>query len=108
MRQNRHQRRAAGGACRGSVNLGEQILLFNVERGVERPRRVAHPMLTTRETEVLYWLARGKTNRDFGDILKMSPRTVSKHLEHIYEKLGVETRAAATARALQDLLVHPS
>lgn len=91
----------------GSVNLGEQILLFNVERGVERPRRVAHPMLTTRETEVLYWLARGKTNRDIGDILEMSPRTVSKHLEHIYEKLGVETRAAATARALQDLLVHP-
>ena len=46
---------------------------------------------------MLAWLAKGKTNRDIADILGMSPRTVNKHLEHIFEKLGVETRAAAAA-----------
>lgn len=55
--------------------------------------------LTPRETEVLAWLAKGKTNRDIADILGMSHRTVNKHLEHIFEKLGVETRAAAAALA---------
>jgi DNA-binding CsgD family transcriptional regulator len=56
-------------------------------------------ILTQRETEVLNWLAKGKTNRDIADILGMSPRTVNKHLEHIYVKLGVETRTAAVAVA---------
>jgi DNA-binding CsgD family transcriptional regulator len=53
--------------------------------------------LTQREREVLEWLAKGKTNRDIADILGLSPRTVDKHLEHIYIKLGVETRTAAAA-----------
>jgi DNA-binding response OmpR family regulator/DNA-binding CsgD family transcriptional regulator len=56
--------------------------------------------LTAREAEVLHWVARGKTNRDIGDILGTSPRTITKHLEHVFEKLGVETRTAAAARAL--------
>jgi len=55
--------------------------------------------LTGRETEVLLWVARGKTNRDIAEILGMSPRTVNKHLEHVFEKLGVETRTAAAAAA---------
>jgi DNA-binding CsgD family transcriptional regulator len=50
---------------------------------------------------VLYWVAKGKTNRDIGDILGASPATVKKHLERIHEKLGVETRTAAAALALQ-------
>jgi len=54
--------------------------------------------LTQREMVVLEWVAHGKTNRDIGEILNMSPRTVNKHLEHIYEKLGVETRTAAGAQ----------
>ena len=54
--------------------------------------------LTQREMAVLEWVAYGKTNRDIGEILSMSPRTVNKHLEHIYEKLGVETRTAAGAQ----------
>jgi len=54
--------------------------------------------LTRRELDVLEWVAKGKTNRDIGDILGMSPRTVNKHLEHIYAKLGVETRTAAVAQ----------
>ena len=56
--------------------------------------------LTTREAEVLYWVAKGKTNRDIGDILGMSPATVKKHLEHVFEKLGVETRTAAAGLAM--------
>ena len=56
--------------------------------------------LTLREAEVLYWVAKGKTNRDIGDILGTSPATVKKHLEHVYEKLGVETRTAAAAIAM--------
>lgn len=59
--------------------------------------------LTLREAEVLYWLSCGKANRDIADILGMSPRTVNKHLEHIYEKLGVEARAAAVAMAVRTL-----
>jgi len=49
------------------------------------------------------WIAKGKTNRDVGEILGMSPRTVNKHLEHVFEKLGVETRAAAAALASREL-----
>ena len=56
--------------------------------------------LTAREAQVLYWVVKGKTNRDIGDILGTSPRTVTKHLEHIFEKLGVETRTAAAAVAM--------
>lgn len=58
--------------------------------------------LTQRETEVLTWVARGKTNKDIADILGLSPRTVNKHLEHAYVKLGVETRTAAAAFVTTD------
>ena len=57
--------------------------------------------LTAREAEVLYWLAKGKTNRDIGDILGTSPATVKKQLEHVYQKLGVETRTAAASLAMK-------
>jgi len=57
--------------------------------------------LTAREAEILMWISRGKTNREIGMILDSSPRTVNKHLEHIFEKLGVTTRSAAVSKALQ-------
>ncbi len=57
--------------------------------------------LTTRESEVLLWLGRGKSNRDIAEILALSPRTVNKHLELIYAKLGVENRAAAAGIAVR-------
>lgn len=57
--------------------------------------------LTDREAEVLCWLARGQTNREIGGALHISPRTVQKHLEHIFEKLRVETRTAAAVLARQ-------
>lgn len=56
--------------------------------------------LTAREAEVLYWVVKGKTNRDIADILGASPATVKKHLEHVFEKLGVETRTAAAGLAM--------
>jgi DNA-binding NarL/FixJ family response regulator len=59
--------------------------------------------LTVREAEVLVWISRGKSNRDIGEILKISPRTVNKHLEQVFEKLGVENRAAAAAAAVRAL-----
>lgn len=56
------------------------------------------PYLSPREAEVLQWIALGKTNKETGMILNLSPRTVQKHLEHIYQKLGVETRTGAAAK----------
>ena len=55
--------------------------------------------LTQRESEVLLWIAKGKANRDIGEILGLSARTVNKHLEQIYVKLGVENRASAAVKA---------
>lgn len=57
--------------------------------------------LTFREAEILMWISRGKTNKEMGLILDTSPRTINKHLEHIFEKLGVATRAAAVSVAMQ-------
>ncbi|MGC3981171.1 MAG: response regulator [Steroidobacteraceae bacterium] len=59
--------------------------------------------LTLREAEVLLWISRGKSNRDIGEILQISPRTVNKHLEQVFVKLGVENRASAAARAVRVL-----
>jgi len=86
----------------GAGSFSETMLLLRLmPAGVAAPSRGLSATLTPREAEVLSWLAKGKTNRDIGDILGLSPRTVNKHLEHIYEKLGVETRTAAVAAAGQ-------
>jgi len=64
--------------------------------------------LTAREAEVLYWVAKGKINRDIADIVGASPATVKKHLERILAKLGVETRTAAAAMAMNRMRqLHP-
>lgn len=59
--------------------------------------------VTGREAEVLLWIANGKTNREIGQILDMSPRTVNKHLEQVFRKLGVENRTSAAAIAIKCL-----
>ena len=59
--------------------------------------------LTNREADVLLWIANGKTNREIGQILDMSPRTANKHLEQVFRKLGVENRTAAAAAAIRFL-----
>ena len=64
--------------------------------------------LTPKEAEVLYWVVKGKINRDIGDILGSSPMTVKKHLEHVFAKLGVETRTAAAGMAMSRIRqLHP-
>ena len=60
--------------------------------------------LTQREAEVLLWISRGKQNREVSEILQISPRTVNKHLEQIFQKMGVENRASATAIAVTMLV----
>ena len=59
--------------------------------------------LSAREAEILLWVAQGKSNYETGVILNISPATVKKHLENIYGKLGVESRNAATLKALEIL-----
>jgi len=64
--------------------------------------------LTPKEAEVLYWVVKGKINRDIGDILGSSPMTVKKHLERIFVKLGVETRTAAAGMVMRRIRqLHP-
>ncbi|MCE1163234.1 MAG: response regulator transcription factor [Thiomonas sp.] len=84
----------------GRTGVGETMLLVERQTAASgASSRLAHAALTPREAEVLSWLSKGKTNRDIGDILGLSHRTVNKHLEHIFRKLGVETRSAAAALA---------
>jgi DNA-binding NarL/FixJ family response regulator len=63
--------------------------------------------LTPRATEALLWLAQGKTNSDIATILGITESTVKKHVQEMFEKLGVETRGAATVRALELLNTRP-
>ena len=72
---------------------------LNPRKDVER--LAASLGLTMREAEVLLWGSYGKSSGDISDVLEISPRTVQKHLEHVYEKLGVETRSAAVAIAIR-------
>ena len=88
----------------GELTGGEHLLLLEEQRTDQSARKLTDNLgLTAREAEVLSWLAGGKTNRDIAQILGLSPRTVNKHLEHVYVKLGVETRSAAVAVAVQTM-----
>lgn len=60
--------------------------------------------ITAREAQVLLWIAYGKTNREIAEILEMSPRTVNKHLEQMYPKVGADNRTAAASVAIQTIL----
>lgn len=84
--------------------IGTDEFLFRLAREMQENQDHVlreHFGLTAREAEVLLWIAKGKSNRDIGEILGLSPRTVNKHLEQIYAKLGVENRASAAVRAAQ-------
>lgn len=74
-------------------------LILSEQRNRHDPDELRGLELTPRETEVLHWLAEGKTNEVIGRILSVSTRTVEKHVEHILEKLRVETRVAAALKA---------
>ncbi|QWG19929.1 response regulator transcription factor [Bradyrhizobium sediminis] len=85
----------------GKLGPNEFLLRLAKDNGAGLPQEFSKDLgLTTREGEVLSWLSKGKTNRDIAQILGLSPRTVDKHLEQIYSKLGVENRTAAAAIAV--------
>jgi DNA-binding CsgD family transcriptional regulator len=62
--------------------------------------------LTEREIEVLRLASRGYSNREMGELLSISPKTVGHHVQHIYDKIGVSTRAAAALYAMEHDLLH--
>ena len=64
-------------------------------------KALASLKLTPRETEVLFWISRGKSNRDIGIILGAKTGTICKHVEHIFSKLNVENRTSAAVAALE-------
>ena len=85
----------------GEAERGE--LLFRISDAILKDPLAevrARYGLTQRETEVLSWIAQGKSNRDIAAILALSPRTIDKHIEVIFGKLGVENRTAAAALIL--------
>ncbi|MFB9264657.1 response regulator [Bradyrhizobium erythrophlei] len=85
----------------GKLGPNEFLLRLAKDTSGDMPAEFSSELgLTTREGEVLSWLSKGKTNRDIAQILGLSPRTVDKHLEQIYSKLGVENRTAAAAIAV--------
>lgn len=88
----------------GTVAPDEHLFRLIAEDEANREEALRqHFRLTAREAEVLLWIARGKSNRDIAEVLSLSPRTVNKHLEQIYTKLGVENRATAAVKAMQVL-----
>lgn len=76
-------------ACRNAVD----------DRSERPAAAIVNHALTPRESEVLYWVSMGKTNSEVGEIIGAKPMTVKKHLERIYDKLGVPNRTAAARMA---------
>lgn len=85
--------------------LGDQYLIRLSGSSEEADVRTLSERLpiTRREADVLFWLSRGKSNWDIATILSLKPRTINKHLEQVYKKLGVDNRTAAAAIALKSL-----
>ena len=85
----------------------ERQRVLDMQQGQPVDFSTAQPLetlgLTPREAEVLLWVAQGKGNRDIGLLLEMSEATAKRHLLHIFEKLGVETRTAAALQAIEVL-----
>jgi len=79
----------------------QNFLVLEEHRSVIDPAALASLPLTRRESEILAYVAAGKTNPEIGIILGISWRTVSRHIEHILDSLGVDTRTAAATCALQ-------
>lgn len=77
------------------------LLVLEEKRATPGPGALLPLGLTPREAEVLYWIAQGKSNPDIATILSASVRTVHKHVENIFRKLGCETRAAAGLTAAE-------
>ena len=80
-------------------------MVLNAARQRTAVRRTWPDGLTAREVNVLGLLARGRTNRQIAERLTLAPKTVANHIEHVYTKIGVTSRAAATLYAAQHGLV---
>jgi DNA-binding response OmpR family regulator/DNA-binding CsgD family transcriptional regulator len=79
---------------------GEILLKIRRQQNVSPEAHLAGIFnLTPREAEVLYWLSMGKTNRDIAQILSLSSRTINKHLEQVFQKMGMDNRTAAAVAA---------
>lgn len=87
------------------VNSEEQWLILLREESEQAHIEALRALfsLTRRESEVLHWVIMGKTDKVIAEILGMSPRTVNKHMEHVFSKLSVETRTAAVSVAVNKL-----
>jgi DNA-binding CsgD family transcriptional regulator len=88
-------------ALRPADSSSRVYLLLEEKRDALSDAQLARWQLTPREREILRWLALGKTDRDIAQLAGTGVRTVHKHLQRVYEKLGVETRTAAVMRALR-------
>jgi len=86
-------------------DLAQRLLMLEEQPITTQPQSPAPFGLSPREAQVLDWVAQGKTNKEIGVILDLSPRTVQKHLEHIYRKIYVESRTAAAAKAYEIALI---
>jgi len=91
--------------CVGLSSSDEILIKFKHGSSETNEQTLARLLsLTSRESEVLYWLTMGKTNKDISVILNLSPRTVNKHLEQIFQKMGVDNRTSAAVAA--DRILH--
>lgn len=85
----------------GTMNDGTNAVSLLLKRPGDEERLLETTLgLTVREAQVLLWISKGKSNRDVSAILNISPRTVNKHLEQIFVKLGIENRTSAAAIAM--------
>jgi DNA-binding CsgD family transcriptional regulator len=84
----------------GGKGADQDLLLLEEQSAESIPASSVDSKLTERENEILAWLSQGKTNAEIGLALSISPRTVKKHLEHIYDKLQIHSRSGAVARSL--------
>ncbi|MBL9208339.1 MAG: response regulator [Opitutaceae bacterium] len=97
--------------CRGPLGtkrlsapgVEPEVYLLQEQAPSPGPQALMELGLTARESEVLFWIAQGKSNPDVALILGTSPRTIHKHVENIFRKLGCETRAAAALLAFDRL-----
>ena len=80
---------------------GIAVILLKDSANATTSSRISIAGCTRRENEVMHWIAEGKRNHEIATILDLSSRTVGKHLEHVFEKLGVENRTAAVHAAFE-------
>lgn len=92
----------------GRLGRAEVDAVLAAAGQASRPPHIDRPAgLTEREVDVLRLIARGQANKQAAATLGISPKTVGRHIEHIYAKAGVSTRAGATLFAMEHGLLAP-